>query len=169
MSHSANKGYVLCCVVLYCIVLCCVVLFVCCVVFDCIVLHWNVLHCAVLCCVALGWIALCCFVLCCIVLCCTSFGLNVLSFLGTGRFQQLLLQTLAIFLHKFDPAYSLKLSSIFLLEICMSVDHSRRVECGWFSITEQQCVNRRCCYDDSTNGATYCFNKPDTNSPDYGE
>lgn len=40
---------------------------------------------------------------------------------------------------------------------CNSIHPTKRVDCGWGSISEMQCVKLACCYDNSINNAKYCF------------
>ena len=43
-----------------------------------------------------------------------------------------------------------------IFPVCEAVPKELRFECGWRGITEQQCLNRKCCYDESP-GHKWCF------------
>ena len=55
-------------------------------------------------------------------------------------------------------------------EACSSRDPILRVDCGFYGINKTTCQGKGCCYDNSVGGGVpWCFNKPDTSSPDYGK
>ncbi|XP_078350292.1 uncharacterized protein LOC144635086 [Oculina patagonica] len=46
------------------------------------------------------------------------------------------------------------------------VNPSNRFECGWLGITEETCLARNCCWDDSDSWAKFCFVKKYEHLPD---
>ena len=40
---------------------------------------------------------------------------------------------------------------------CLGVDPSQRVECGYPDISEELCLERKCCYDSSVSDTLHCF------------
>ncbi|PFX29063.1 integumentary mucin C.1-like [Stylophora pistillata] len=40
---------------------------------------------------------------------------------------------------------------------CDGIDPHKRLDCGYYGITKQQCVDRHCCYDNSVQGVPWCF------------
>ena len=47
------------------------------------------------------------------------------------------------------------------VQICL-VAPSERVECGYYGITKEECLNRECCCDETVTmpGARWCFKQP---------
>ena len=46
-----------------------------------------------------------------------------------------------------------------IADTCSLIDPKLRVDCGWPSISEEQCRQKGCCFDSSVPKTRYCFYK----------